>query len=287
MEFLFRDALTKKNELVAICNLVTKMDKGGIKDLRPELKRDVISALNNNGLLDMYRQQIFPDVSGGHVTDKIASSQQPGLSQLRAQQHVLSTTGIPLQQPGPSQLRALQQLGPSQPRVPLSVPHQPVVHPGLVQHQQTPVPPFRPPNPTVPLPQPPPPQPPPSTPALLLRPPPAPITLTPLSGPLVLTNENPSGNGLEIQRGPNVAVEPSYGVKEQLKQFYVAEDFERIAQLFISYSLNDVNRSVVHDLLLLLKTLPVPSPGEFIAKLLVDIKKQSKLSTSIIRFKQI
>ena len=85
MEFLFRDALTKKNELVAICNLVTKMDKGGIKDLRPELKRDVISALNNNGLLDMYRQQIFPDVSGGHVTDKIASSQQPGLSQLRAQ----------------------------------------------------------------------------------------------------------------------------------------------------------------------------------------------------------
>jgi hypothetical protein len=109
--------------------------------------------------------------------------------------------------------------------------------------------------------------------------------LTPLSGPLVLTNENSSGNGLlKTQRGPNVAVEPSYEVKEQLKKFYVAEDFDRIAQLFISYSLNDVNGSVVNDLLLLLKTLPVPSPGKFIANLFLNTVLRSKLSISIICF---
>jgi hypothetical protein len=117
---------------------------------------------------------------------------------------------------------------------------------------------------------------------------PVPIPSTPLSGPLALTNDNSPDNGpLKIQRGPDAAVELSDEVKEQLKQFYVAEDFDRIGQLFISYSLNDVNRSMVEELLLLLKTLPVPSPGKFIANLFLKIVTQSKLSISIIRFKKI
>ena len=119
----------------------------------------------------------------------------------------------------------------------------------------------------------------------VLRPPPFPIPSTPLSGPSVLTNRNSSGNGpLKIQRGPDGAVELPYEVKEHLKKFYVAEDLKRIAQLFISYSLNGAKKSMVNELFLLLKTLPVPSPGKFITYLFVNIVMQSKLSISVIRF---
>jgi hypothetical protein len=94
----------------------------------------------------------------------------------------------------------------------------------------------------------------------------------------------PDNGPPKIQRGPDAAVELSDELKEQLKQFYVAEDFDRIAQLFISYSLNGVYRSMVDELVLLLKTLPVPSPGKFIGNLFMNIVTRSKLSISIIRF---